>query len=40
MTLLDGRGEGGGGYDQDRGGGSLERESRSPAGALDDEIPF
>lgn len=39
MTLLDGRGEGGGSFDQDRGGG-FERESRSPAGALDDEIPF
>lgn len=39
MTLLDGRGEGGGGFDQDRGGGSSS-ESRSPAGALDDEIPF
>lgn len=46
MTLLDGRGEGGGGgggggggYDQDRGGG-FGGESRSPAGALDDEIPF
>ncbi len=41
LTLLDGRGEGGGGgdYDQDRGG-SLGGESRSPAGALDDEIPF
>ena len=33
------RGRGGGGYDQDRGG-SLGGESRSPAGALDDEIPF
>jgi single-strand DNA-binding protein len=41
LTLLEGRGEGGGGgdYDQDRGG-SLGGESRSPAGALDDEIPF
>ena len=40
MTLLDSRGEGGGGgYDQDRGSG-LGGESRSPAGALDDEIPF
>jgi single-strand DNA-binding protein len=40
MTLLDSRGEGGGGeYDQDRGS-SLGSESRSPAGALDDEIPF
>jgi single-strand DNA-binding protein len=38
MTLLDSRGEGGGGYDQDRGG--FGGESRSPAGQLDDEIPF
>ena len=40
LTLLDGRGEGGGSgggdYDQDRGGGEI----RSPAGALDDEIPL
>src|SRR4051794_11185413 len=42
MTLLDGRGEGGGGYEQDRagGGGSFERETRSPASQIDDEIPF
>jgi len=40
LTLLDGRGEGGGGYEQDRSGGGLERDTRSPAGALDDEIPF
>jgi len=39
MTLLDGRGEGGGGYDQDRSGG-VDRDSRSPAGSIDDEIPF
>jgi len=43
MTLLDGRGEGGGAgtadYDQGRSGGPG-GESRSPAGALDDEIPF
>jgi single-strand DNA-binding protein len=38
MTLLDSRGEGGGGYDQDRGG--YGGESRGPAGQLDDEIPF
>jgi single-strand DNA-binding protein len=38
MTLLDSRGEGGGGYEQDRGGHG--GESRSPAGQLDDEIPF
>ena len=40
LTLLEGRGEGGGtgDYDQDRGP-SL-GESRSSAGALDDEIPF
>ena len=41
LTLLDSRGEGGGSaptdYDQGRSGGV---ESRSPAGALDDEIPF
>ena len=37
LTLLDGRGEGGGAeFDQDRGPG----ENRSPAGQLDDEIPF
>ena len=41
LTLLDGRGEGGGSggggeFDQDRGGGG----DRSPAGQLDDEIPF
>ena len=42
MTLLDGRGEGGGSYEQDRsGGGSLDREPRGgPAGQIDDEIPF
>ncbi len=42
LTLLDSRGEGGGGadYDQDRGD-SLGGESRGgPAGQLDDEIPF
>jgi single-strand DNA-binding protein len=39
MALLDGRGEGGGGYDQDRSGG-VDRETRSPAGSIDDEIPF
>jgi single-strand DNA-binding protein len=41
LALLDGRGEGGGGGGgyEDRGG-SLGGESRSPAGALDDEIPF
>ncbi len=41
LTLLDGRGEGGGSsdYEQDRGT-SLGNESRSPAGTLDDEIPF
>jgi single-strand DNA-binding protein len=41
LTLLD-RGEGGGGapdFDQDRGGG-FGGEARSPAGQLDDEIPF
>jgi single-strand DNA-binding protein len=42
ITLLDGRGEGGAAsssdYDQDRGGNL--GESRSPAGNLDDEIPF
>jgi single-strand DNA-binding protein len=38
MTLLDGRGEGGGGYDQDRGG--YGGESRGQASQLDDEIPF
>jgi single-strand DNA-binding protein len=36
MTLLDGRSEGSGSYDQDRGS----AESRSPAAGLDDEIPF
>jgi single-strand DNA-binding protein len=43
LTLLDVRSEGGGGadYDQDRGGSSFGGgEGRSPAGALDDEIPF
>ena len=41
LTLLDGRGEGGGSeYDQDRGG-SFGGESRGgPSGQLDDEIPF
>jgi single-strand DNA-binding protein len=41
MTLLDGRGEGpgAGDHDQDRSGG-FGGENRSPAGALDDEIPF
>ena len=43
MTLLDGRSEGGGAgptdYDQGRGG-NFGGEGRSPAGALDDEIPF
>jgi single-strand DNA-binding protein len=42
LALLDGRGDSGssgGDYDQDRGS-SLGGESRSPAGALDDEIPF
>ncbi len=39
MTLLDGRSEGSGSYEQDRGT-SLGGETRSPAGALDDEIPF
>ena len=38
LTLLDSRGEGGGGYEQDRGG--IGGESRGAAGALDDEIPF
>ena len=40
LTLLEGRGEGGGtgDYDQDRG--PSIGESRSSAGALDDEIPF
>ena len=40
LTMLDGRGEGGGGaqdYGDDRMGGG---ESRSPIGQLDDEIPF
>ena len=40
LTLLDGRGEGGGGYEQDRSGGGLERDTRGPAGQIDDEIPF
>ena len=39
LTLLDSRGEGGGGYDQDRGGG-FGGEGRAPAGGIDDEIPF
>jgi single-strand DNA-binding protein len=40
LTLLEGRGEGGGAdYDQDRGG-SFGGESRAPAGQIDDEIPF
>ena len=40
MTLLDGRSEGSGSYDQDRGSGPGGGESRSPAAGLDDEIPF
>jgi single-strand DNA-binding protein len=40
LTLLDGRGEGGGGsYDQDRSGGA-DRDTRGPASQIDDEIPF
>ena len=38
LALLDSRGEGGGGYEQDRGG--YGGESRGQAGQLDDEIPF
>jgi single-strand DNA-binding protein len=44
LTLLDARGEGGsaggggGGYDQDRGG--FDEGRGSPAGQIDDEIPF
>jgi single-strand DNA-binding protein len=40
MTLLDGRSEGSGSYDQDRGSAGGGGESRSPAAGLDDEIPF
>jgi len=41
LTLLDGRGEGGGGsYDQERSGGGADRDTRGPASQIDDEIPF
>ena len=41
LTMLDGRGEGGGmGSSDYSGGDSLGGEPRNPAGALDDEIPF
>ena len=43
LTLLDGRGEGGGAsgdYDQDRGAFAGAGESRGQVGAIDDEIPF
>jgi len=41
LTLLDGRGEGGGGsFDQDRGGSFGDEGRGSPAGQIDDEIPF
>ena len=39
LTLLDGRGEAGADFDQDRGGG-FGGEGRNPVGQLDDEIPF
>jgi single-strand DNA-binding protein len=42
LTLLDGKGEGGGGggFDQDRGGSFGDEGRGSPAGQIDDEIPF
>jgi single-strand DNA-binding protein len=43
LTLLDGRGDGGGSggeYDQDRGGGFGGESRGGPGGQLDDEIPF